>query len=327
MEESIKGIAGQFNFNPEIQNSDKFGAYKKYVVSGMGGSHLAADILKNLLTVDGREVSIIIHQDYGLPQNISQDVSNSDTLFIASSFSGNTEETLDFAKCVLEKNWPLAIITKGGELLKLADRNKLPFVLIPDVQIQPRIALGYSILALSKLLNQKKLIQEFQTLSSRINTVYWQEKGVELQKELGGRIPVIYASERNRMIAYNWKIKFNETGKIPAFFNIFPELNHNELAGFDHNEKSVDLSQKFLIIALTDSDDDKRIQRRMEVTLDVLSRKGITVKKIDLEGETRVLKIFNSLIFADWTAFYTAKYYGHEPNDVPLVEEFKRRLN
>src|SRR3989344_4488760 len=319
MEESIKGIASQFNFNPEIENSDKFGSYGKFVVSGMGGSHLAADILKNLLP----EIPMTVHQDYGVPQGAL----GTDTLFIASSFSGNTEETLDFAKCVLEENWPLAIVTKGGELLKLAEDNKLPFVLIPDVKIQPRIALGYSILALAKLFKNAELIREFQTLSSRLNTVLLEEKGVELQKELGERIPIIYSSERNRVIAYNWKIKFNETGKIPAFFNIFPELNHNELSGFDHNEKSADLSQKFLIIALTDSEDDKRIQKRMEVTLDVLSQKGIAVKKINLEGETRVLKIFNSLIFADWTAFHTAKYYGHEPNDVPLVEEFKHRLS
>jgi len=322
MEESIKNIAAQFNFSPEIKNIEKLGSYKKYVVSGMGGSHLSADILKNLLP----EVSIIVHQDYGLPQGLSE-AESAETLFIASSFSGNTEETLDFAKCVLEKNWPLGIVTKGGSLLKLAEENKLPLVLIPDVQIQPRIALGYSILALTKLLNQKNLLQEFQTLSSRINTVYWEENGALLQKELGNRIPIIYSSKRNEIIAYNWKIKFNETGKIPAFFNTFPELNHNELEGFDHNEKSVSLSQKFLVITLLDTEDDKRIQKRMNVSLDVLNRKGIAVKKINLEGESRILKIFNSLIFADWASFHTAKSYDHEPSAVPLVEEFKRKLS
>ncbi|MEK7551995.1 MAG: bifunctional phosphoglucose/phosphomannose isomerase [Patescibacteria group bacterium] len=318
MEESIRNIASQFNFNPEIENLEKLGNHKRYVVSGMGGSHLSADILKNLLP----NTSIIVHQDYGFPHEVDP----SDTLFIASSFSGNTEETLDFAKCVLEKKWPLGVVTKGGNLLKLAQDNKLPFVLLPDVKIQPRIALGYSILALSRLLNQKKLTQEFQSLSGKLNSVLLEEKGKELQKELSGKIPVIYSSKRNEIIAYNWKIKFNETGKIPAFFNTFPELNHNELEGFDHNEKSASLSQKFLVIAFLDTEDNKRIQKRMNVTLDVLSQKGVAVKKINLEGETRVLKIFNSLIFADWTAFYTAKAYGHEPNDVPLVEEFKRKL-
>lgn len=322
MEESIKNIASQFDFNPEIINSEKLGSYSKYVVSGMGGSHLSADILKNLLP----EIAITVHQDYGLPQH-TQEINDTETLFIASSFSGNTEETLDFAKCVVEKGGALAVVTKGGELLKLAQKNNFPFVLMPDAPIQPRIALGYSILSLSKIIKGEKLVRELQSLKEKLNTVMWEKEGKELQKELNGKIPIIYSSERNRVIAYNWKIKLNETGKIPAFFNTFPELNHNELTGFDHNKKSVGLSNKFFVITLWDAEDSERIQKRMDVTLDVLNQKGIAVKKINLEGESRILKIFNSLIFADWTAFHTATAYGHEPNDVPLVEEFKRRLS
>jgi glucose/mannose-6-phosphate isomerase len=134
---------------------------------------------------------------------------------------------------------------------------------------------------------------------------------------------VIYASNRNYSIAYNWKIKFNETGKIPAFCNVFPELNHNEMTGFDIRDK---LSENFHFIFLHDSADYERIQKRMYVTAEQLKERGFSVEHIDVQGISPLSKIFSSLVFADWASLYVAKQYGREPEDVPMIEELKKRL-
>ncbi|TSC59412.1 MAG: glucose/mannose-6-phosphate isomerase, partial [Parcubacteria group bacterium Gr01-1014_107] len=120
MNESIINFAAQFKFEPEITNKEKLREAKSFVVGGMGGSNLATDILKSILP----ELDITSHRDYGLPESSKEKFE--ETLFIASSFSGDTEETLDFAREALSKKLNLAAVTKGGKLLEFAERNKLP---------------------------------------------------------------------------------------------------------------------------------------------------------------------------------------------------------
>ncbi|MBI2506768.1 MAG: bifunctional phosphoglucose/phosphomannose isomerase, partial [Candidatus Colwellbacteria bacterium] len=139
-------------------------------------------------------------------------------------------------------------------------------------------------------------------------------------------IPIIYSSRRNIALAYNWKIKFNETGKAPAFYNTFPELNHNEMTGFDVQETTRELSDKMFFIFLKDEDDHPKITKRMEVLERLYRDRKLSVAVVSLEGNSKMEKIFNSLTLADWTAYYTAKRYNVEPEQVPMVEEFKKLL-
>ena len=128
------------------------------------------------------------------------------------------------------------------------------------------------------------------------------------------------------MDAYNWKIKFNESAKIPSFLNVFPELNHNEMTGFDVIGATKELSGKLVILLLKDANDHPRIQKRMEVLLRLYKERGIQVEVKEFVGENLQERIFSSLVLADWTAWYTAKEYGTEPEEVPMIEEFKKRI-
>jgi glucose/mannose-6-phosphate isomerase len=139
-------------------------------------------------------------------------------------------------------------------------------------------------------------------------------------------VPVIYTSAKNAAIGYNWKIKFNETGKIPAFTNVVPELNHNEMTGFDAKEKTVALSRGFRFIFLKDGLDDRRILKRMSVLEKLYHDRGFKVEIVLLQGKNEIQKIFNALILADWTAYHTAKLYGVDPEQVSMVEEFKKLI-
>ena len=295
--------------------------FTKFTVAGMGGSHLAAD----LLAAREPNLDIIIHSDYGLPQVFNK--STAERLVIASSYSGNTEETIDAFSIALERKLPLIAISTGGKLIEIAKDNQIPYIKMPDTGIQPRMALGYSIKAMACAMGQNKFLEELTKLPQLIKPKEVESKGKELTASLKGRIPIIYSSTRNQAIAYNWKIKFNETGKIPAFYNVLPELNHNEMTGFDVKDSTRDLSNNFYFIFLRDNNDDERIQKRMEILQKLYKERCLAVKFFNLEGKNRFHKIFNSLILADWAAYYTALQYGLEPEQVPMVEEFKGLMN
>jgi len=320
MENSINNFSKQFAFEPEIINAEKFNNTKKgFVLGGMGGSHLAGGIFK----IINPEINLSIYRDYGLPK---QSADNQDaTLYIASSHSGNTEEILDFADEAYSKGLDLIIITTGGKLLEFAQENKIPAIVLSNDGIQPRTALGYSLLALYKIIlpNQVADLQKLQNIIDSQKNI---EQAKELAKTLQNKIPVIYTSSQNRAVAYNWKIKFNETGKIPAFYNSFSELNHNEMQGYDFVSENSALSEKFHFIFIHDGADDERVEKRMNVTEQVYKEKGLPVTSLFLEGDSKIEQIFNSLLLADWTALELAKFYGTESEKVPLIEKFKTLL-
>ncbi len=320
MYETIKNFARQFEYQPKIEGKFSLGGIKTFIVVGMGGSHLAADILNNY----NPAFRIIIHKNYGLPVLPKDVLKNS--LIIASSYSGNTEEVLDAFDLALKQKLNLVAISVGGKLLKLARKHKIPFIQMPDIGIQPRCALGFHTKALLKIMAKEKELLEITQLTHLLKPEDFESQGKELAKRIKDKIPVIYASERNQAIAYNWKIKFNETGKIPAFYNIFPELNHNEMTGFDIKDSSRHLSQNFIFFFLTDKNDHPQIKKRMIVLKKLYEDRSLQVEVLRLTGKNKFHKIFSSLVLADWTAYWTARQYNLEPEQVPMVEEFKKLI-
>ena len=318
MEEAIRKFHTQFEWAPALVNASALPKRNKFVVGGMGGSHLSA----GLLQCAHPTIDLLIHRDYGLPALSDA----KERLYIASSYSGNTEETIDFAESALKKGYSVATMSTGGRLLELAQRNGLPHVIIPDTKIQPRSALGFGMKALGALLADDRLLTELSELSSRLFPEKLEEKGRELARALRDSVPIIYASTRNSAVAYNWKIKMNETGKLPAFYNVFPELNHNEMTGFDIIETTEGLSRKFHFLFLTDSGDHPQVAKRMKVTKKLYEERGFSVTAIHLDGKSSFEKICNSLLIADWTAVHLSRIYGTEAEQVPMVEEFKQLI-
>lgn len=322
MYETIKNFNKQFEYEPQIENAAALKPAAKFLVIGMGGSHLAVDLLK----VWNPALNVLIHSDYGLPTISDEDLRG--RLIILSSYSGNTEEVLSAFEEARGKDLSLAVLSIGGKLIDLAKKNALPYIQMPDTGIQPRSALGFTLMALLKLMNQQQTIEEASQLSSMLKPVEFESQGRELAERLKGFVPVIYSSSRNLPIAYNWKIKFNETGKIPAFYNVFPELNHNELTGFDVVDATRNLSKNFYFLLLEDDSDNPKIKKRMQILAKLYRDRGLKIEFVKLiSGSNAFYKIFSSLILADWTAYYTAKSYGVESEQVPMVEEFKKLIS
>src|SRR3989338_7270101 len=321
MREAILNFNKQFEFEPQVENADRLAVKQAFIVAGMGGSHLAADIIQ---TIDP-SMHVIVDSDYDislLPEDVLKN-----SLAIASSYSGNTEETVSALNQAIAMGLDSAAISVGGKIAEIAKEREIPYIRVPDTGIQPRSALGFSVKAMLKMTGREDLLQELSGLASSLSPSDLEDEGKKLAETLKGKVPVIYSSATNKSIAYNWKIKFNETGKIPAFYNVVPELNHNEMTGFDAKESSAKLSENFHFIFLKDDSDHPQNLKRMEVMEKLYADRGFPVSVLELRGSSKIEKIFSSLVLADWAAYHTAEIYGLESEQVPMVEEFKKLVS
>lgn len=320
MEQALLHFADQFAFEPKLEHENALSSFTSFVVGGMGGSHLAAGLLK----MSDPDLDLYIHRDYGLPPYSHKKLKES--LFIASSHSGNTAETLDFAHAVLAAKLPLAIITSGGALLQLARDKDIPHVILPHEGLQPRAALGHSMLALALVMKKHDLISRLKALQEKISASKAQEKAAQLVPLLKNKIPVVYAARARQSLAYVWKITFNETAKIPAFFNIFSELNHNEMTGFDGIGDTNKLTKDFVFVFIEHEDDSVMIKKRMHVTRRLLEQRGNVVVCVPVGNEHYWKEVFEAVLVAGFTAVSLAEHYGVEAEAVPMIEEFKKLI-
>jgi len=316
MKQAIRDFSKQLKFSPKIENKKGLARKKKFIVCGMGGSHLAADLIK----IYNPGFDLKVHHDYGLPQVPGK---IKDYLIIISSYSGNTEEAIDGFNRAVSKKLSVAAVSIGGKLLDLARKHKKPYIQIPDTGIEPRSALGFSCVCLLKIMGQEKAILEIKKTADAIDVKNLEKQGKALSQRLKSFIPIIYTSVKNEPIGYNWKIRFNETGKIPCFNNTLPEINHNEMVGFDREGKSRNLSNKFYFIFLKDKTDHKRNLLRMSITQDIYQEKGLKTEIIELKEKSVWDKIFSSLLLADWAAYYTAQVYELQAQETAIITKFK----
>lgn len=316
MIETLRTYNSQFNFIPEVVNVHLISKnYKQIVLCGMGGSHLAAGILKTVQP----GIDIYVHRDYDLPPYSKIFLENS--LLIACSYSGNTEEVLSFYTKIKQLyDFPVLVIACGGELLSLAQKNNDPYIILPHTEFVPRTALGIMSRAIAYILKEKDIFNYLGNIELNVSNI--EEYSNQIVKHISSKTPIVYASNQNLHLAYNWKIKFNETAKKIAFLNIIPESNHNELEGFEFDEKT----NQYMIILLTDSLDHPRIQKRFTILKEIFKEKSIDYLEIDISNKDVYKKVFETIVLGDFVCAYLAKQNNLPIADVPLIEQFKRKL-
>ncbi len=306
---STFSLEDQFAYVPRIEH----GPLPKgaFIVGGMGGSGLPARAVPFLTGTP-----LIAHRTYGLPQPLP-----ADAVAIAVSYSGNTEETLSFFRAAQEKGIPLAAIASGGELLKEARKAKVPLVAVP-AGLQPRDALLYMTKALIALLGEE--VPSASDTAALANTAHAHVE--ETADFLMNSIPLIYASTENEALGYIMKITLNETGKIPAFANVFPELNHNEMQGLDPLGNTAPLSARFSILILQDPHDDARIRDRMERFAEAAQARGLRIRAAALPAMDRFERLAYVWMLARGVAARLAGQYEVPADEVPFIEAFKESL-
>ena len=321
MEEQVLHFADQFAWEPDVIRAERLPEDNThFIVCGMGGSHLGA----RLLLRHDRTLNLSIHSDYGLPGGSEHHLRTA--LVIACSYSGETEETIDAAQEALKAGLSVAVVTTGGALARFAEEQSLPLIVIPKQSVEPRMAVGAFMLALARLMRDKGLENSIRKAGANADVRRGQAEGELLAKRLVGSVPLVYASSLNASLAYFWKIAFNETSKTPASYNLFPELCHNELSGFDSAESARALSSKMHVLLLRDNDDDPRIEKRMRLMQELLDARAVGVSIVELTGENGLEKALNGVLTGVWTALALAKEYGAPDSATPLIAEFKQKM-
>jgi glucose/mannose-6-phosphate isomerase len=318
--DSLKQITNNLDFLNQLRLTRR--PFDKITLCGMGGSALMDDFFQYFKDFTPLRLAIPLsaHNSYYLPGDADQK-----TLVIIVSYSGDTEEALSSFKEAQKQNLEIAGITYGGKLGELFEQNKIPWIKIPDPKIPPRFSLGYQFNGLVRILMAYGLLAPFaqhqiQELSEKINPTEIENQAKVLCQKLTNKIPIIYASEKNSLMAKLWKINFNENTKIPAFYNAFPELNHNEMVGFTKN------LGPFSFLFLSESEDLVEIKNRMKLTAKIFGERHLPVDFIEIKGSSPLEKLFYAQIMGNWVSYHLALFYGIDPTPVEMVEEFKKRL-
>ncbi|MBU0700610.1 bifunctional phosphoglucose/phosphomannose isomerase [bacterium] len=321
MLESIKKFPGQFEKSIRFADGVRVdGKINKVVIAGMGGSAFPGDILAAYLK--GTNIPVEVCRGYSITTSIDEN-----SLVFVSSFSGNTEETISALHDAREKKAQVVIVTAGGRLEELSREHNLPMAKIVKEfpTFQPRAASGYfmgiflGVLSNSGVIPNKKA--DLIEVGNFLAKCEFEEEAKQLAKQLVDCIPVIYTHDFYEMpLARIIKIKFNENSKVQAFFNSFPELNHNEMVGFTN------IKAKYHFIVLNDPDGHERITRRIQVFSGLMRDKGLPVSIMEMRGNNVLSKIFGSIYFFEYVSYYLALEYGIDPTPVDMVENFKKAL-
>ncbi len=307
-----------------------YASVSNIVVTGLGGSAIGGDFLR-LFVSDKLGVPVIVNRDYTLPKFIDQK-----TLLFAISYSGNTEETLSAYGQAKEKGAKIVALTNGGKLREMAERDGVPVIVVP-AGISPRAATGYLLIPTLTVLEGIGLIDD---LSLEINDLTATLRGLreqldfslpiqrnqakQIAQRLFGKIPVIWAAAGNtEVVAARWKGQINENGKAPAYWNVFPELNHNEIVGI---EEPAELLGQLEVIILRDNNDHPRVQKRMEVSKEIIKDTVSGITEVWSSGKSRLSGLFSLTYVGDYVSVYLAILYGIDPTPVRNIDYLKKKL-
>lgn len=296
-------------------------AFSNVIVTGLGGSGIGGKIVAQLIQ-DEVTLPIIINNDYLLPAFAS-----ASTLVVVSSYSGDTEETLSAMRDALKRGCTVVCISSGGQITELARKRKLEVLTIPGGQ-PPRSQFGYSAISLIRVLACYGIVQDavFTALESlprflRSNKADTIARATQLATVLAKRTPIIYAESRNEGVAIRWRQQINENSKRLCWHHVYPEMNHNELVGWEGGNNT------HAVILLRSSDDHPRSVARMNITEPLFMQKGAVVENVIALGKTRAERIFDLVHLGDWLSLLMAERADVDPMTIHAIDYLKNALN
>lgn len=309
----------------EIAAASNFeGLNKKFssvVIIGMGGSGIGGKLVAQLVANESN-VPIISVQDYNLPSFVEET-----TLVIASSYSGNTEETLIALEAAEKRGATLVAITSGGSLYANFKKNGHDIVKVPGGN-PPRTALAFSVVQLLNILTvaniiSEKTIEEVKKCRALLNEklILIKEKALELAQFAHKGQLIIYAPANFEAVAVRTRQQFNENAKILCWHHVIPEMNHNELVGWGGGNDSftaVFLDSKFI---------NKRNRKRFELSQEIVGRKTKHVFTIIPEGKNIVEESIYLIHLVDWASVFLADIRSQDPVEIKVIDYLKDEMS
>jgi glucose/mannose-6-phosphate isomerase len=304
---------------------------RQIVLCGMGGSAIGGDLAAALVSRTA-PVPFLVLRDYALPAYVN----GPDTLVVASSFSGNTEETLAAAEQALERGVRLLAITTGGQLATHAHTHGYPLWRF-NYQSQPRAALGWSLGLLIGLAHRLGLAPHLEVDLQEAVALLREERQVFAAGsplgnnpakrgagQLVGRIPVFYGGGIFEPVARRWKCQFNENAKTWAQYEGMPEANHNAIVGIGFPEERI---PNMSAVFITSHDfDHPRVYLRHKLTLQLCLEHGIMADTFRPKGTRALAQLCHAVQYGDYLSFYAALAYGADPTEIAPIIQLKTQL-
>jgi glucose/mannose-6-phosphate isomerase len=316
-------IASNFNLPKE------YSKFNKIVILGMGGSAIGGDLVNSLAASESK-LPIILCRDYALPKYV-----DAGTLVIASSYSGMTEETLSAFEQSLETSARKLAITTGGKLRSICENKNIPVIGF-DYKSSPRAALPFSFFIILGLLqklnifkNKNEQVNEalsyLKDLGNKINETIplAQNPAKNLAKKLLGRLVVIYGAGITSEAAHRWKTQINENSKSAAYYEVFPELNHNAIVGYSLPEVII---RNTIVILLNSELLHERVKLRFQITQNLLQKAGIDYQVVSGHGKSDLSQMMNLVFLGDYVSYYLAMLNRVDPSPVKSIDFLKSSL-
>lgn len=297
---------------------------RNVLITGMGGSGIGANLVESL-TFGRVPIPITVCKGYNIPQFVSPH-----TLFIACSYSGNTEETLAAIEKAMLKRAHIICITSGGKMLELAKEYNFFYVQIPDNIPSQRASIGYMIVSLLYALYHTNLIGAA-FIKETENAVEYLDRGEKaiqseaeiIAKKLKGKLPFIYCDGRLHAMATRFQQQLNENAKQIAHVNTFPEMNHNELVGWRFPENILSQAQ---VVYLYSDHDHQRVEKRLEICREIFEKKSSSIIDIVAEGASLLEQYYYLIHLTDWISYFLAKENQVDPDAVEAIDFLKSEL-
>ena len=327
IKELPKQIQGAWQVTRAAQLPPAYGDVRNITVIGMGGSAIGGDLAAALLA-DELKVPMSVHRDYGLPAFIGRD-----SLVIASSYSGNTEETLSAFEEARKRGAKVLALTTGGTLATQARAANYPVVTF-SYKARPRATLGYSLglvlgslarLGLTRDLSADidAAIADLAKLEERVHEGARTNDAKKLAIQLYGRVIFAYGAGVMGVMARRVKGQWNENAKNWSAYDVMSELNHNAVVGFPNPQ----IAREAITVLLLRSDrDNPRHKIRFDVTRELLDRASIQHKSLQFGGTNLLSEVLQMTLFTDYVSFYVALLNGADPSPNTAIDYLKDRL-
>ena len=296
------------------------------IVTGLGGSAISGDVLRNFLSSELKK-PLIVNRTYNLPLFAGRN-----TLVIVSSYSGNTEETISAFKSAIERGCPAIALTTGGEIGRLANENRIPVVKLQE-GFQPRYALYNSFFTLLRVIQELKLVpsqdaeaEKIIKLLKTLGEEWGSEEGdaFKTADSLKGYIPVIYSvTDLNDSAGKRFKGQLNENSKVHAWTAEYPEMNHNEIVGWERVQRS---GLKYKALTLLDNEISSRIKKRIEIINKLLIGENIDILSIQGRSGTFKERLIEIIYFCDWVSYYLALLNEEDPGEIDFIHHLKNKM-
>jgi glucose/mannose-6-phosphate isomerase len=325
MKNLIQNFSKQLTEAIAIGNNATFTKSKNTIsnvlICGLGGSGIGGSIISELV-IGKATVPVNVTKGYFIPAYV-----NENTLVIISSYSGNTEETINCMNLAISKNAKITCITSGGTIKEVANKNNFDCVIVPG-GMPPRSCLGYSLTQLLFILNFHNIIDAafkaelpaaIKLIDAEENNIVTEAKSIA--KTLKGKLPVIYATTYNEGIAIRFRQQLNENAKVLCWHQIIPEMNHNELVGW--TEKNNNLAVLFFL----DNDEYSRNLARVEINKEVIKKYADSITEIYSKGNSIIEKAIYFIHLGDWISLFLAEERGVDAIEVDVIHHLKSSLS